>query len=55
MITDQTIVDGSVDALAHWTYRTGAALRAFQTGKLRQYVMFIVIAAIALFTVISFL
>jgi len=51
---DQTIVDGFVNSLARWTYAVGVSLRVFQTGRLRQYVMFIVIGAIAIFVLISF-
>ncbi|MBL7040246.1 MAG: NADH-quinone oxidoreductase subunit L [Pirellulaceae bacterium] len=52
--TDQTVVDGFVNTVARWTYAVGVWLRVFQTGKLRQYVMFIVIGAIAIFVLISF-
>ncbi len=51
---DQTVVDGFVNSFARWTYAVGVSLRVFQTGKLRQYVMFIVIGAIAIFVLISF-
>ena len=51
---DQTVVDGFVNSLARWTYAVGVSLRVFQTGRLRQYVMFIVIGAIAIFVLISF-
>lgn len=51
---DQTVVDGFVNSFARWTYALGVSLRVFQTGKLRQYVMFIVIGAIAIFVLISF-
>jgi NADH:ubiquinone oxidoreductase subunit 5 (subunit L)/multisubunit Na+/H+ antiporter MnhA subunit len=53
-VTDQLIVDGSVNLLAAWTHRVGLALRNIQTGRIRQYVMFIVVGAVALFLVISF-
>jgi NADH-quinone oxidoreductase subunit L len=52
--TDQAIVDGTVNLLAAWTHRLGLALRNIQTGRIRQYVMFIVVGAVALFLVISF-
>jgi NADH:ubiquinone oxidoreductase subunit 5 (subunit L)/multisubunit Na+/H+ antiporter MnhA subunit len=48
-LADQTLVDGLVNLLARWTYATGRSLRAVQTGRLRQYVMFIVVGAVALF------
>ena len=53
-IADQTIVDGFVNLMAGWTYSFGLMLREVQTGKLRQYVMFIVIGAIAIFVLVSF-
>jgi len=40
--------------LAGWFYDLGVWLRVFQTGRLRQYVMFLVIGAIAIFVLISF-
>lgn len=52
-VADRTIVDGSVNLFANWTYSLGLSLRAVQTGKLRQYVMFIVIGAVAIFVLIS--
>jgi NADH:ubiquinone oxidoreductase subunit 5 (subunit L)/multisubunit Na+/H+ antiporter MnhA subunit len=51
---DQTIVDGFVNSLARRTFATGVALRAVQTGRIRQYVMFIVIGAVAIFVLVSF-
>jgi NADH-quinone oxidoreductase subunit L len=53
-VADRTLIDGSIDTLAAWTYGLGLRLRGVQTGRLRQYVMFIVIGAVALFVVISF-
>ncbi|WP_425614352.1 NADH-quinone oxidoreductase subunit L [Anatilimnocola sp. NA78] len=54
MIADRGIVDGSINIFAGWTYSTGLSLRTVQTGQLRQYVMFIVVGAIAIFVLISF-
>ncbi len=54
LIADKSIVDGLVNLTANWTHRVGLALRNVQTGRIRQYVMFIVVAAVALFMVISF-
>jgi len=51
---DQTVVDGFVNSFARWTYAVGLWIRVFQTGRLRHYVMFIVIGAIAIFVLISF-
>ena len=53
-LADRSIVDGLVNLIASWTYAIGVSLRAVQTGRLRQYIMFIVIGAVALFIVISF-
>ena len=53
-VADQAIVDGLVNRVASVTHRVGLALRAVQTGRIRQYVMFIVVGAVALFLVISF-
>ena len=52
-LADQIVVDGFVDGLAKWTYSIGLSLRAIQTGSLRQYIMFIVIALLAIFVLIS--
>ncbi len=41
-VFDQTLVDGSVNAFANWTWDFGLLLRKLQTGSLRQYVLFIV-------------
>ena len=40
---DRTFVDGSVDAIARKTYAIGLWLRTIQTGRLRQYIVFIVV------------
>ena len=53
-IVDRSGVDGSINLLAKWTYSVGASLRKLQTGHLRQYVMFIVIATVAIFILVSF-
>jgi NADH-quinone oxidoreductase subunit L len=39
---DRTLVDGSVNTFANWTWDFGLLLRKLQTGSLRQYVLFIV-------------
>jgi NADH-quinone oxidoreductase subunit L len=53
-IPDRIIVDGTVNVVGRWMYSLGLALRVIQTGKLRQYIVFIVIGAIGLFVLISF-
>ena len=53
-LADGKIVDGFVDGLAAKTHSLGLSLRAVQTGRIRQYVMFVVIGAVAIFILISF-
>lgn len=53
-IVDRGLIDGSVNKMAATTYDLGLALRRPQTGKLRQYVVFIVIGTIAIFVLASF-
>jgi NADH:ubiquinone oxidoreductase subunit 5 (subunit L)/multisubunit Na+/H+ antiporter MnhA subunit len=50
---DRTIVDGLVNATANATWNTGLRLRSLQTGRLRQYVVFIVLGTVALFVLAS--
>jgi len=52
-IFDQTVVDGSVNAFANWTWDVGLLLRRVQTGSLRQYVLFIVVGTVGLFVAVS--
>jgi NADH:ubiquinone oxidoreductase subunit 5 (subunit L)/multisubunit Na+/H+ antiporter MnhA subunit len=47
-LIDRYLVDGIVNLTANWTFSAGRSLRAVQTGRLRQYVMFIVVGAVAL-------
>jgi NADH-quinone oxidoreductase subunit L len=54
VVADRGIVDGIANLTASWTYSLGASLKAVQTGRIRQYVMFIVVGAIAIFVLISF-
>jgi NADH-quinone oxidoreductase subunit L len=54
LIADRTLVDGLVNLFAAWTYSLGVSLHAVQTGRIRQYIMFIVIGAVAIFVLISF-
>lgn len=54
LLADQGIVDGTVNLLAGWTWSLGHGMRHVQTGRLRQYVLFIVVGAVALFILISF-
>ena len=46
---DETMVDGLVNLLGSVTYSVGASLKAVQTGRLRQYVMWIGVGVVVLF------
>ncbi len=54
-LADRFIVDGLINTFAAWTYSLGVTLRAAETGRIRQYVMFIVIGTVTLFVLISLL
>ena len=51
---DRWIVDGLVNRLARVVHSVGLSLRRVQTGRLRQYVVLIVVGTVALFILISF-
>jgi NADH-quinone oxidoreductase subunit L len=46
VVFDRTRVDGTVNTAANWTWDFGLLLRRFQTGSLRQYVLFIVMGTL---------
>jgi proton-translocating NADH-quinone oxidoreductase chain L len=50
---DKFVIDGTVDNIAEKTWNLGLGLRTVQTGRLRQYVMFIVVGTIVFFVVAS--
>jgi NADH-quinone oxidoreductase subunit L len=50
-IGDRLIIDNTVDTFAEKTWDLGLSLRSVQTGRLRQYVMFIIAGTMALFVV----
>ncbi len=52
-VVDRRIVDGLFNGVAYRTWDVGLALRVIQTGKLRQYVMFIVIGTVAMLVLVS--
>ena len=54
-VADGFVIDGFVDWLGRSVYRVGTSLRRIQTGNLRQYVLFIVIGAVAIFVFVSFM
>ncbi len=51
---DRLFVDGAVNWFARRTYAIGLALRNVQTGRIRQYVVLIVIGTVAMFLIASF-
>ncbi|MCE9548271.1 MAG: NADH-quinone oxidoreductase subunit L [Planctomycetia bacterium] len=51
---DRTFVDGSVNFMARKIFGLGLAMREIQTGRLRQYVVLIVVGTVALFLVATF-
>jgi NADH-quinone oxidoreductase subunit L len=51
---DNGVVDGSVNLLARVTQSTGGWLRGAQTGNLRSYIVFLVLAAICLYAVLAY-
>ena len=53
-VADRTVVDGLINLLARQTHAVGVALRVVQTGSIRQYIMLLVVGAVAIFILISF-
>ncbi len=51
---DNGVVDGMVNLVADTTYTVGVALRRIQTGFLRSYILFLALAAIALFLPLTY-
>lgn len=49
---DEQIVDGLVNVVGNVTRSVGMSLTVFQTGKMRQYVMFIAVSVVALFALL---
>jgi NADH-quinone oxidoreductase subunit L len=52
-VADQTIVDGFVNVFAGWMYSLGLSTRRVQRGSLREYVLYIAMATIVVFVLIS--
>ncbi|MGC3969984.1 MAG: NADH-quinone oxidoreductase subunit L [Pirellulales bacterium] len=52
-LIDRTVVDGFVNVVGNWTYAAGRSLKTVQTGKIRQYVLFIVVGTAALTVVMQ--
>jgi len=52
-LIDRYFVDGLVNLMAAWIFDTAIWSRGLETGRLRQYVMFIIVGTVALFIVIT--
>jgi NADH-quinone oxidoreductase subunit L len=52
---DNGVVDGLVNLIANVTYGIGARLRNVQTGFLRSYILFLVLAAAGIFILLTYL
>ena len=52
---DRYVVDGLANLLATVSYGIGGWLRGFQTGYLRSYVLFLVLASVSRWVLLSFL
>jgi NADH-quinone oxidoreductase subunit L len=51
---DRHFVDGFVNIFADWTYGIALWFRGAETGRVRQYVMFIVVGTVGMFVLITF-
>jgi NADH-quinone oxidoreductase subunit L len=51
---DHGIVDGMVNLVGNVIFAVGAWLRGLQTGYLRSYILFLALAAIGIFVVLSY-
>ena len=51
---DRYVVDGFVNAASNWIYGVAVWFHGAETGRIRQYVLFIVVATVTLFVLISF-
>ncbi|MCH8830575.1 MAG: NADH-quinone oxidoreductase subunit L, partial [Planctomycetes bacterium] len=49
---DEGVIDGLVNMVGRVVFGVGSALRAVQTGRLRQYIMFIAVGVVTLFVLI---
>lgn len=54
-LIDRWFVDGAVNLTARVMYATGLRLREVQTGRLRQYVMWVAVGTVGLFVFVMFL
>jgi hypothetical protein len=51
---DNYVVDGLVNVIGDSIFGIGAWLRVFQTGLIRNYVLFLAIAAVAVFALVTY-
>jgi NADH-quinone oxidoreductase subunit L len=51
---DHYVIDGTVNVIGNVIYATGERLRHVQTGYIRSYILFLVLAAIGLFAALSY-
>jgi len=51
---DRYVIDGLVDTVSNWIFSFGHWLHGAETGKVRQYVMFIVVGTVGMFLLITF-
>jgi hypothetical protein len=51
---DRWCVDGLVNFTARWIHGAAVSMRGIESGRLRQYVMWIVIGTVGLFVLASF-
>ena len=52
-VTDRTLVDGTVNLIAGWIWSIGVWFHRLQTGRMRQYVVYLAIGVLGLFIVVS--
>lgn len=53
-VIDRNVVDGLVNLVANVFYGIGGRLRTVQTGSLRSYVLFLALAAVAIFIALAY-
>jgi NADH-quinone oxidoreductase subunit L len=51
-VFDEGVIDRTANVLADGTYAVGRSLRVIQTGRLRQYIVFIAVSVLSLFILV---
>jgi NADH:ubiquinone oxidoreductase subunit 5 (subunit L)/multisubunit Na+/H+ antiporter MnhA subunit len=51
---DNRIIDGMVNVVGNTTYAVGSWMRVFQTGLIRNYILFLAFAAVGIFAILSY-